>query len=314
MPTGIVTNIQRYSLKDGPGIRTTVFLKGCPLSCAWCHNPETVSRQPEILVVEARCVRCGACVEACPNHQPVGAPADVVAAAQILSGRAGWLGGKPVCLLCGACVDECPTGARAMVGRAMTVKELLEELLADRVFYEDSGGGVTFSGGEPLLQFEFLHAALAACRERGLHTAVDTSGFAPREHVLAVAAVADLILYDVKLLDETRHHEFTGVPNERILANLRALAAMHSNIWLRVPLIPGVNDDPADLDAVARLAASLSGIRQVNLLPYHKTGIHKFARLGQQYHLTEIQPPSAEQMQAAAARLAGSGVSVVLGG
>ncbi|RME93781.1 MAG: glycyl-radical enzyme activating protein, partial [Verrucomicrobia bacterium] len=180
--SGLVSHIQRYSVQDGPGIRTTVFLKGCPLRCAWCHNPENLAVGPQVMVIETRCVRCGACVEVCSQQPPGQRPA-------IES-----LPLRPAndCTVCGACVEACPAGARETVGREMTVGDVLREVLADRIFYDDSGGGVTFSGGEPLNQFEFLRCALEACRQQEVHTAVDTSGFASRERLLEVARFTDL--------------------------------------------------------------------------------------------------------------------------
>jgi len=269
MQTGLVFNIQRYSIRDGPGIRTTVFLKGCPMACSWCHNPESQSPEPEISVVESRCIRCGACWEACPQRGEDGDGANT---------------GRPVvpdegvCTRCGACVEACPTGAREMIGRRMAVDEVLEAVLRDRIFYDDSGGGVTFSGGEPLSQPAFLRELLEASRRERLHTAVDTCGHAPRDELLAAAIHTDLFLYDLKLVDDERHRRYTGVSNALILENLEALGRSHKNIRLRIPIVPGVNDDAENLRAAARLAASLPGVRQVDLLPYHDLGRHKAAR------------------------------------
>jgi pyruvate formate lyase activating enzyme len=201
-----------------------------------------------------------------------------------------------------------------MLGQQMTVQEVLAEILADRIFYDDSRGGVTFSGGEPLLQFEFLQAALQACRERGIETAVDTCGFAPRAHLLAIAQVTDLFLYDLKLMDEAAHVEFTGVSNRRILENLQELGRVHRNLWLRIPIIPTVNDSARELDAMAGFANTIAGIRQIHLLPYHKTGIHKHQRLGREYQLAGLVPPSAEQMEAVAARFSTQGLTPKIGG
>ena len=308
MQLGLVSNLQRYSLHDGPGIRTTVFLKGCPLSCAWCHNPETLSRRPEIMMVETRCVRCGTCAAACPNSRPVGVPEEILAASP------GATDAEVSCSLCGACVEACPTGARVMMGRQVTVPELVKQLLADRVFYDESGGGVTFSGGEPLLQFEFLQAALSACRERGLHIAVDTSGFVPREQLMEVAARADLILYDVKMMDDTRHREVAGVSNRLILENLEALGRVHQAIWLRVPIIPGVNDGLDEIEAIARFGAKIPGVRQVNLLPYHPTGLAKRRRLRHEDFQEPFQPPAAERMEHIAWVFRHAGLDARIGG
>jgi pyruvate formate lyase activating enzyme len=265
MQHGVVFNIQKYSIHDGPGIRTTVFLKGCPLNCWWCHNPESRSPEPEVHRKEARCVRCGQCFEACPQRGDEG------------SGDASE---TVECLRCGACVQACPTEARQMVGRRMSVDDVMSSVLQDRIFYDDSGGGVTFSGGEPLMQPEFLAGLLRRCRQESLHTAVDTCGFAPRDQLLSLAELTDLVLYDLKTVDERLHEESTGTSNRMILENLQALSRAHNHIWVRIPIIPGYNDDSRQLDAAARLITELPGVTQVNLLPYHNLHDHKLATPG----------------------------------
>ena len=301
MPSGLVFNIQKYSLHDGPGIRTTVFLKGCPLCCAWCHNSESISPRRELIVLEGRCTACGECRPACPFAGEI--PGEGVLPAR-----------NEPCTLCESCVTACPTGARQMVGRSMTVAEVMDEVLQDRVFYEDSGGGVTFSGGEPLMQPAFVRALLEASRAHGLHTAIDTCGFGSPEHLLAWAPLTHLFLYDLKFMDDAQHREFCGASNGPILANLRRLAEVHDGIWLRVPVIPGVNDSDANLAAIARFAVSLRGIRQVSLLPYHPTGVQKFARLGRDHRFPPTAPPSAERMQQATALFRSCGLDVRIGG
>jgi len=292
--SGRVFNVQRYSLHDGPGIRTTVFLKGCPARCLWCHNPESQSFAPEVLVVETRCVSCGTCATVCAH----GAPPP----------------GSSLCTACGACVEACPAGARQLAGRETTVEEVVEEVLRDRVFYEESGGGVTFSGGEPLAQPGFLAALLAACRGASLHTAVDTCGFAARDRLLALASLVDLFLFDVKLLDDARHRRFTGLPATPILDNLRALAGAHGNVWIRVPVVPGHTDAEADVAATAALAASLPGVRKVCLLPYHRTGAPKAPRLGRLSALPDLAPPPPGHLEALAALFRDRGLAVQIGG
>jgi pyruvate formate lyase activating enzyme len=303
MPSGTVFNIQRYSLDDGPGIRTTVFLKGCPLRCIWCHNPEGMDPQPEILLSPSRCIACGRCRAGCAAR-----------GAGPISQECPAEDESPRCIRCGACARACPAEARRLVGRRMTAAEILAEIARDRVFHEGSGGGATFSGGEPLMQPQFLTALLAACREREIHTAIDTSGYVEPEALLAAAVCADLFLYDLKTLDDGRHRRFTGVSNRLILENLHALGQVHGNIWVRMPLLPGVNDAPADIEDVVRLAASIPGVRQVNLLPYHATGVAKFARLGKTYPGGNLVPPPAELVEQTAARLQGLGVPVISGG
>jgi pyruvate formate lyase activating enzyme len=291
--SGRVFNVQRYSLHDGPGIRTTVFLKGCPARCLWCHNPESQSFAPEVLVVETRCASCGTCAVVCPH----GAPPP----------------GSGLCTACGACVEACPAGARQLAGREATVDAVMEEVLRDRVFYEESGGGVTFSGGEPLAQPEFLVALLEACRAAGLHTAVDTCGFGSRERLLALAPLVDLFLFDVKLVDDARHRALTGLPAAPILENLRALVAVHANVWIRVPVVPGHTDAEADVAATAALVAGLPGVRQVSLLPYHRTGASKARRLGREYPLDALAPPPGERLEALAALFRDRGLAVQIG-
>ncbi len=299
--TGRCFDIQRWSLHDGPGIRTTVFLQGCPLVCPWCHNPESRSSGPEVRVIAGRCIRCGACLDACPH------PAETVA------------GEVPAvdparCVRCGLCVAACPTGARVLTGETFTAGEVLATVERDRPFYEESGGGVTFSGGEPFLQPRFLLACLSLARRGGIHTAVDTSGFAPREVVLEAARWTDLFLFDLKLLDGPRHERLTGAPLAPILENLRALDAAGASIWLRTPLVPGLNDAPADLDALGAFAAALPRTRRIHLLPYHRLASAKHRGLGREDPLDGLEPPPPPAVEAAAARLRSHGLDVRLGG
>lgn len=301
MGTGLIFDVQKYSLHDGPGIRTTVFLKGCPLECAWCHNPESISAQREIVVMENRCIACGECRQACPE-------------AQNIPGEGAIPARNERCDLCGACIEACPTGGRRLIGWEIGVEELLETLEQDRVFYQDSGGGVTFSGGEPLRQFEFLKEMLGACRDRQLHTVVDTCGFAPESDLLALAPLTGLFLYDLKMMDDVKHRQYTGVSNVRILSNLKALASAHERIWIRVPVIPGINDSEGELEALARFVATLHSVKQVNLLPYHRTGLPKSRRLGRADALADLAPPSDEAMRRAAAIFSGLGLTTKIGG
>jgi pyruvate formate lyase activating enzyme len=301
LETGVVFDIKRYSIHDGPGIRTTVFLKGCPLACQWCHNPESQAPGREQIFRESRCIRCGACVAACPE------------------GAIAWDGDGPrtsgeKCSLCGACVIACTSEAREIVGREMTVAQVMDEIRRDVAFYDESGGGVTFSGGEPLMQPAFLLALLRACQEEEIHTALDTCGQAPWETLDAIRGNVDLFLYDLKLLDEVRHRAFTGASNALILSNLRALSQREEKIILRVPVIPGVNDDEESSRQIGVFAAGLPRLRQVDLLPYHQTAMDKYERLGRAYALAGAWPPSAERMAAIASILQSFGLRVKIGG
>jgi pyruvate formate lyase activating enzyme len=296
---GTVFDIKRYAIHDGPGIRTTVFFKGCPLACPWCHNPESRDPRPQISWSPARCLGCDACREACPTGalRSRDEPAD-----------------DATCLRCGACARACPSEARAVAGCRLSVTELIAAVARDRVFYEDSGGGVTFSGGEPLMQPAFLQACLEACRAQGIHTAVDTSGYADRETLLSIAPLVDLFLYDVKLIDPERHERHVGVPSTGILGNLRALSEAGGRIWVRFPLIPDVNDDAANVTATARLVKSLAPSPPVQLLPYHRIGGAKYRRLGMSYEMGEAVPPNGQRVAAVAQLMAGFGLEVKTGG
>jgi len=282
MITGIIFNIQRYSIHDGPGIRTTVFLKGCPLNCWWCQNPESQLSGQEIVFWEDRCIGCGACSTICPSG-----------AIQIKNGIP--VTEKEKCILCGKCIEKCPALAREMIGKKLTAEEIIKEVEKDLVFYEESGGGVTFSGGEPLEQPEFLESLLDGCKQKKIHTAVDTSGYISWEILSKISSKVDLFLYDLKIMDNKRHKKYTGVFNEIILENLKKLSLVHNNIFIRFPVIPGINDDYQNITEMGEFLSYLK-IAQVNLLPYHRIGIDKYGRLGRAYKLATTQPPSEEKL------------------
>jgi pyruvate formate lyase activating enzyme len=256
--------------------------------------------QPDILVVDSRCIACGECREACPL-------------AEALPGTGPLPTRVPDCLQCAACVDACPTDARHQVGQQHSVNEILQKVLKDRVFYEQSGGGVTVSGGEPLSQPAFLIALLRACREQGLHTVLDTTGLGQAEHLLAAAALSHLVLYDLKAFDANLHRRLTGATNRTILRNLEVLSRVHPGIWIRLPVVPGFNDDLEDLSKMAEFVATLKGIQQVSLLPFHRTGLHKWKRLGLSHTLHDVAPPSAERLESIRSLFAGRGLTVRLG-
>ncbi|MEN6368871.1 MAG: glycyl-radical enzyme activating protein [Thermotogota bacterium] len=301
---GVVFDVKRFAIHDGPGVRTTVFLKGCPLRCAWCHNPESQERGPELLFWNERCVGCGACVSTCP-HGAIVLPAS---------------GAKPEtdrtrCTACGACVAVCNPRARTITGTTCTIDGLLTEVDRDALFYDQSRGGITLSGGEPLAQPEFSAELLRACQERRIHTAVDTCGFADEEALAAVAAHTDLFLYDVKLLDDERHRLWTGVSNTTILENLRWLSSEGKHLWIRYPLIPGVNDSEQDLMGLGRFVSRLPGVEAVQILPYHVAGERKFEHLGRRYALPEVLPPDPETVERAAAAVhSAASLPVTIGG
>ena len=271
------------------------------MCCEWCHNPESISPRREIVVVAQRCNACGECRSVCPFGEEI-------------AGEGALPPRNDQCTLCGACVDACPTGARQMIGREMTVAEVVNAVLKDRIFYEDSGGGVTLSGGEPLMQPRFLAALTEALHRAGIHVALDTTGFGCTEHLLAAARFSDLVLYDLKAFSEAKHRKLTGVPNRSILENLRALNEAHSNIWIRLPVVPGFNDNVDELEKIAALVASLRSVKLVNLLPFHRSGLHKYERLGWGHKLDGVETPSAELMERVAAIFRSRHLTTKIGG
>jgi len=302
MSQPLIFDIKRYSINDGPGIRATIFFKGCPLHCRWCHNPESISPKVQKLFTAAKCIGCGECCRVCP-----------VSACRLTEG--GVVTDSGLCTLCGKCADVCPTLATEMSGRYYSTAELMKIIDKERPFFDQSGGGVTFSGGEPLLFPGFLIEVLKACGSQGVHRAVDTSGFVKQETLLKVAQHADLFLYDLKMVDAERHLSYTGVDNQLILDNLRALSASGVEIQVRIPLIGGVNDDDESVDAMASYVAGLpKKVRAINLLPFHDVAKGKDQKLGQERDLAALSEPDADTLQRVKATFAGYSLVATVGG
>ncbi|MFW2365599.1 MAG: glycyl-radical enzyme activating protein [Desulforhopalus sp.] len=271
--------IKRYALHDGPNIRTTIFFKGCPLSCQWCHNPEGIEFGLKLLNLEEKCVGCGECVDICPENALKLTPTGIIR-------------DKDLCTLCGTCVDTCPALAHEATGWVISTDELLDELKKDLPFFEQSGGGVTISGGEPLCQPESLTALLQGCETLGIHRAVDTSGYVSTDTLLEISPHVDLFLYDLKHMDNTKHQQLTGVGNDKILHNLKVLAQTDRDIRIRIPLMSNINDDEANIRATGIFAAGCKTVQGIDILPYHPSATAKYRKLGMTYQGGNFSPTS----------------------
>ncbi len=298
---GTIFDIQRYSIHDGPGIRTTVFLKGCPLRCPWCANPASQRFAPEVEYLGDRCLRCFCCADACPR----GAISPVLGEHRL---------DRVACDGCGRCAEACPAGALRIVGRQVTVGEVVDVVERDRLFYARSGGGVTLSGGEPAAQPEFASALLRACKRRGFHTAIQTTAAQSWNHLGSVVREADLVMLDVKVLDGALHRQLCGASNELILANARRIAESKGQaVVVRIPVIPGYTGSPSLVQRIVDFASSL-GISEVHLLPYHRLGEAQYERLGRTYPLRGQPACPDEDCRALVARLDRRGLRIIIGG
>ena len=297
--SGTVFDIQRFSLHDGPGIRTIVFLKGCPLSCKWCSNPESQNMKPVIMYKKNECLHCGRCINACSR--------------KAISFENKTFIDRSICTGCGECANACPAGALVVKGKTMTVQQLIRELKKDATTYRRSGGGITLSGGEPLVQYEFAAELLRACKAQGWDTAIETTGAGITEAVEKVIPYVDTVLLDIKHMDGEQHKKFTGVSNDLVIKNAPEICKI-SNTVIRVPVIPGFNYSVEDIKAIAEFARTLVGIRTIHLLPYHSFGENKYGLLGQDYTLKQIKPLAPEDLEECKAVVESYGFQCIIGG
>ena len=299
---GLVHDIQRFAIHDGPGIRTLIYMKGCPIRCLWCSSPQTHTASLEILHIELNCQKCGRCVEVCPLK------------AITLSEEEGWQIDRELCDVCGQCVEACTNQALELVGYYTTVEELFREVEKDSPFFRRSNGGVTVGGGEPTMQHEFVAAFLKRCKQSYIHTAIETCGYAKWEDLEEILEYVDLVYIDIKHMDTLVHREITGVSNELILENARRAVAMRPTI-IRIPTVPGYNDSDDNMLDTARFAAELGdNLKRIELLPYHKFGTQTYDRLGMKYKLADLEPPSEDHMERLKEIIEASGVKAQIGG
>jgi pyruvate formate lyase activating enzyme len=303
MENGMVFNIQHYSIHDGPGIRTSVFLKGCFLHCLWCQNPESQSLIPELFYFKEKCMACGRCVEICPEK------ANHITGSELKLDR-------NKCKGCGRCIDICPNDARSLLGKKMTAEEVFNQVKGDELFYKRSKGGMTLTGGEPLFQPEFSKQLLMLCRQAGIHTALETCGYADWETLKDILQYVDLVLFDLKQMDTKRHQEYTGAPNGLVLDNARKIChTLKIPIWARLPIIPGYNDTLKNIHATAEfIVKELSPSVPVHLLAYHRLGETKYERLGQEGKNLIIAPPGNEYLLELQKITASYGLDTIIGG
>ena len=302
MSESLIFDIKRYAINDGPGIRVVIFFKGCNLHCAWCHNPESISAGVEKMYAPAKCIKCGTCVDACPENA-------------ITLTAEGIITDPDLCKLCGKCAEVCPSKAIEMSGKVMSVSEIMEIIEKERIFFDQSGGGVTFSGGEPLVHPKMLIEILDECQKRGIHTAVDTAGNVRTETILEVAKRTDLFLYDLKMMDPGLHHNWIHAGNKLILHNLKAIAEAGAHIIIRIPLIGGVNDTDKNIHQSAKFISELAGDKKVvHLLPYHNIAQNKYMKLGKIDDFEKLKEPGKETLDNAIAKFGEFGIVASVGG
>jgi pyruvate formate lyase activating enzyme len=302
MPESLIFDIKRYAINDGPGIRVVIFFKGCNLHCAWCHNPEGISSKIEKMYAPTKCIKCGSCVDACPENA-------------ITLTTEGISTDPDLCKLCGKCAEVCPTKAIEMSGKVMSVSEIIEIIEKERIFFDQSGGGVTFSGGEPLVHTKMLIKLLDECGKRGIHRAVDTAGSVSTESIMEVAKRTDLFLYDLKMMDSGLHRKWINAGNEKILNNLKVLAEAGKHIIIRIPLIGGVNDSEENIAQTAEFILELAGEKKlVHLLPYHAIAENKYMKLGKSDDFEKLKEPNKETLERAIAKFGEYGILASIGG
>ena len=301
IPT-LIFDVKRYAINDGPGIRITIFLKGCPLSCKWCHNPESQNRLQQKMYASNKCIGSLECIKACPNEALTLTPQGIVTNGNL-------------CEMCGKCAEVCPTKAMEMTGDLMTVDQVMTQIKKETMLMDKSEGGVTFSGGEPLLHHKFLIQLLDACGEEETHRCVDTTGYAQTDILLEVAKRTDHFLYDLKMMDSSKHKKWTGIGNEKILENLKTLAATGARINIRIPLIKGINDDDKNIHDSAQFIRDLEGTKPlVNILPFHNIAEKKYEKLGEDYDKGEMAEPELKRQEEVVEIFKSYGIDAIIGG